>query len=82
MLDKMKLYEYIYNVNGDNMALASSEISADIVSRAFHTISHLIPNSYLDFNFNLYLYLYLDILRTFFGGNYNSQSVDERALLC
>ena len=82
MLAVMVMYTYLGKVNGVNMGTVSSDSSGEVFSNTLHSVTDLflilILNSYLNL-----IYIYTDLHKIFFyGGNYKSQSVDGRDLLC
>ena len=81
MLAVMVMYTYLGKVNGVNMGTVSSDSSGEVFSNTLHSVTDLflilILNSYLNL-----IYIYTDLHKIFYGGNYKSQSVDGRDLLC
>ena len=80
MLAIMVMYTYLGIVNGVNMDTVSDS-SGEVFSNTLHSVTDLILFLILNSYLNL-IYIYTDLHKIFYGGNYKSQSVDGRDLLC
>lgn len=81
MLAIMVMYTYLGIVNGVNMGTVSSDSSGEVFSNTLHSVTDLISFLFLD-SYLILIYIYTDLHKFFYGGNYKSQSVDGRDLLC